>query len=136
MADLWPDADLGEMISDGIVFSFEAEAAITKGDPVYLSDDMKVTKTSAGTEHAIGVALNTVAAGEFCSVCVRGVVKVTGKGAITRGGAVQAADAASKVMALADAAAVGDVDDRIARTLGYAFQTFADGDTGLIYVSK
>jgi len=136
MTDLWPDAELGEMISDGIVLSFEATAAIMKGDPVYLSADMKVTKTSAGTEYAIGIALNTVAAGEFCSVCVRGMIKVTAKGAITRGGPVQAADATSKVMALADAAAVGDVDDRIARTLGYAFQTFADGDTGLIYVTK
>jgi len=136
MTDLWPDAELGEMITDGEVLSFEAEAAITKGDPVYLSADMKVTGTSAGTEHVIGVALNTVAAGEFCSVCVKGMIKVTGKGVITRGGPVQAADAASKVMALVDAAAVGDVDDLIAKTLGYAFQTFADGDTGLIYVSK
>jgi len=48
MTDLWPDAELGEMISDGIVLSFEATAAIMKGDPVYLSADMKVTKTSAG----------------------------------------------------------------------------------------
>jgi len=30
MTDLWPDAEVGEMISDGVVLSFEAAGAITK----------------------------------------------------------------------------------------------------------
>ena len=34
MTDLWPDAEVGEMVSDGIVLSFEAASAITKGDLV------------------------------------------------------------------------------------------------------
>jgi hypothetical protein len=89
MTDLWPDADVGEMISDGIVLSFEAASTITKGDLVYLSTNMKVSKCSAATQYAVGVALNTVATGEFCSVCVRGVIKVTAGGTIDRGKAVQ-----------------------------------------------
>jgi len=138
MTDLWPDAEVGEMVSDGIVLSFEASSAITKGDLVYLSANMKVTKCSAATQFAIGVALNTVAAGEFCSVCVRGVVKVTAGGAIDRGKAVQT-DANAKVIVLADGSGTytaGDIPDRIARAVGIALETFASGDTGLIYVDK
>ena len=138
MTDLWPDAEVGEMISDGVVLSFEAAAAITKGDLVYISDDMKVSKCSAATQFAIGITLKTVEAGEFCSVCVRGVVKVTAGGAISRGKAVQT-DANAKVIVLADGSAsysAGDIPDRISRAVGIALQTFASGDTGLIYVDK
>jgi len=138
MADLWPDAEVGEMISDGIVLTFEAASAITKGDLVYLSANMKVSKCSAATQYALGVALNTVAAGEFCSICVRGVVKVTAGGAVDRGKAVQT-DANAKVIVLADGSGTytaGDIPDRIARAVGIALQTFASGDTGLIYVDK
>ena len=135
MTDLWPDAEVGEMVSDGVVLSFEAASAITKGKAVYLSADMKVSQCTATTQWAIGIAIKTVAVGEFCSVCMRGVVKVTADGAITRGGAVQTS-ADGDVIALEDAAAVGDVDDRISRTLGFAVQTFANGDSGLIYVDK
>ena len=135
MTDLWPDAEVGEMVSDGVVLSFEAASAITKGKAVYLSADMKVSQCTATTQWAIGIAIKTVAVGEFCSVCMRGVVKVTADGAITRGGAIQTS-ADGDVIALEDAAAVGDVDDRISRTLGFAVQTFANGDSGLIYVDK
>lgn len=60
MTNLWPDAEIGEMISDGIVLSFEAASTITKGDLVYLSADMTVSKCTAATQHALGVALSTV----------------------------------------------------------------------------
>ena len=138
MADLWPDAEVGEMVSDGVVLSFEAVTAITKGDLVYLSADMKVSKCSAATQFAIGVALKTVAVGEFCSVCVRGVVKVTAGGTIALGKAVQT-DANARVIVLADGSATytpAELPDRVARALGVALQTFASGDTGLIYVDK
>jgi len=138
MTDLWPDAEVGEMVSDGIVLSFEAASSITKGDLVYLSANMKVSKCSAATQYAVGVALNTVAAGEFCSVCIRGVVKVTAGGTVDRGKAVQT-DANAKVIVLADGSGTytaGDIPDRIARAVGIAVQTFASGDTGLIYVDK
>jgi hypothetical protein len=139
MTDLWPDAELGEMITDGEVLSFEAEAAITKGSPVYLTADMKVSP-SPGGDNAIGIALNSPAVGEQCSVCVRGVVKVTASGAIARGTAV-CADAGGKVSQLVDQ----PVDENgtatytiyYTRKLGIAYQTAStDGDEFLIHVEK
>jgi predicted RecA/RadA family phage recombinase len=138
VTDLWPDAETGEMISDGTVLSFEAASNITKGDLVYLSADMTVSKCTAATQHALGVALTTVQTGEVCSVCTRGVVKVTAGGIINRGEAVQT-DADAKVITLADGSATYDeteIPDRIARAVGVALQTFASDDTGLIHVSK
>jgi len=138
MTDLWPDADVGELVSDGTVLSFEAAGAITKGKTVYLSADMKVSQCSAATQYALGVALKTVALGEFCPVCVRGVVKVTAGGAITRGTQVQT-DANANVIVLADGSATytpAELPDRVARALGVALQTFALNDTGLIFVGK
>ena len=138
MTDLWPDAETGEMISDGTVLSFEAASNITKGDLVYLSADMTVSKCTAATQHARGVALTTVSSGEVCSVCTRGVVKVTAGGTINRGEAVQT-DADANVIALADGSATYDqteIPDRIARAVGVALQTFASDDTGLIHVTK
>ena len=138
MTDLWPDAETGEMISDGTVLSFEAVSNITKGDLVYLSADMTVSKCTAATQHALGVALTTVSSGEVCSVCTRGVVKVTAGDAITRGETVQT-DANAQAITLADGSATYDeteLPDRIARKVGVALQTFDSGDTGLIHVSK
>lgn len=138
MTDLWPDAETGEMISEGAVLSFEAAGAITKGKTVYLSADMKVSQCTAATQYAIGVALKTVAQGEFCPVCVRGVVKAVAGGTITRGARVQT-DASANVITLADGSATytpSELPDRVARALGVALQTFASGDTGLIYVGK
>jgi len=138
VTDLWPDAETGEMISDGVVLSFEAAGAITKGKTVYLSADMKVSQCTAATQYAIGVALKTVAVGEFCPVCVRGVVKVAAGGAISRGAQVQT-DASGNIIVLADGSATytpGELPDRVARALGVALQTFANGDTGLVFVDK
>jgi hypothetical protein len=138
VTDLWPDAETGEMISDGTVLSFEAASNITKGDLVYLSADMTVSKCTAATQHALGVALSTVSSGEVCSVCTRGVVKVTAGGTINRGEAVQT-DADAQAITLADGSATYDeteIPDRIARAVGVALQTFASDDTGLIHVTK
>ncbi len=138
MTDLWPDAEVGEMVSDGTVLSFEAATTITKGNLVYLSADMTVSKCSADTQHALGVALSTVQTGEYCSVCIRGVVKVTAGGTIDRGKAVQT-DADANIIVLADGSGsydAGDIPDRVSRAVGIALQTFANGDTGLIHVDK
>jgi len=138
VTDLWPDAEVGEMITDGTVLSFEASSNISKGDLVYLSADMIVSKCASTTQHALGVALTTVESGEVCSVCTRGVVKVTAGAAINRGETIQT-DADAQAITLADGSATYDqteVPDRIARAVGVALQTFANGDTGLIHVSK
>ncbi len=138
MTDLWPDAEVGEMITDGTVLSFEAASAITKGDLVYLSDDMTASKCDAATQFALGVALTTVESGDVCSVCTRGVVKVTAGAAVNRGEAIHtAADAA--VIPVADGSGsydAAEIPDRIARTVGVALQTFSGGDTGLVHVNK
>ena len=136
MADLWPEADVGEVIEPGaVILSFEAAGAITKGKAVYLSADMKVSQCTATTQNPIGIATKTVAVGEFCPVCVRGVIKITAGGAINRGEQVTN-DASANLVTLPEATVVGDVNDLIARALGMALQTFANADTGLIYVDK
>jgi hypothetical protein len=139
LTDLWPELDVGEMFTDGEVLSFEAEAQITKGSPVYLTADMKVSP-SPGGDNALGIAVNSPEAGKQCSVCVRGIVKVTANGAITRGTAVCSA-AGGKVTQLVDQAVDegGSATYTIyyARKLGIALQTTSgDGDTFLIQVEK
>ena len=87
---------------NALIESFEAEAAVTKGAPVYLSSDDKVSP-SPGGDDAVGIAVQTVAIGEMCPVLTSGRVKVTANGAITRGKAVCGA-AANKVAPLVDQA--------------------------------
>ena len=122
-----------------LIESFEAEAAITKGSPVYLSSDDKVS-TSPGGDDAIGVAAKTIAIGEMCPVLKRGRVKVKANGAITRGKAVCSA-ANGKVAPLVDQ----PVDEGGAATytvfynrkLGTALESaIADGDLIFIGVEK
>ena len=67
--------------------SFEAAVGITKGSPVYLSADDKISP-SPGGDDAIGIATKTVSVAEMCPVLKRGRVKVIANGAITRGKAV------------------------------------------------
>jgi hypothetical protein len=80
--------------------SFEAAAGITKGSPVYLSADDKVS-ASPGGDDAIGVATKTVLTAEMCPVLRKGKVKVIANGAITRGKAVCSAGS-NKVAQLVD----------------------------------
>ncbi|MCW4024766.1 MAG: DUF2190 family protein [Candidatus Bathyarchaeota archaeon] len=87
---------------NAIIESYEAAAPITKGAPVYLSDD-DVVSPSPGGDEAIGIATKTVTTGEMCPVLKRGRVKVTANGPITRGKGVCSA-AANKVSQLVDQA--------------------------------
>jgi hypothetical protein len=119
--------------------SFEAAAAVTKGSPVYLSADDKVSE-SPGGDNAIGVAVKTVALGEMCPVLKRGRVKVTANGPITRGTAVCSA-ANGKITQLVDQAVNegGSATYTIFynRKLGTALETAsADGDLIFIDVEK
>lgn len=122
-----------------LIESFEAEAAITKGSPVYLSADDKVSE-SPGGDDAIGVAVKTVALGEKCPVLKRGRVKVTANGAITRGKAVCSA-ASRKVTQFVDQAVNegGSATYTIYynRKLGTALESATtDGDLIFIDVEK
>jgi len=129
MADLYSQADLGEMINDGQVLSFEANAAITKGQAVKfvaVAGDLPKVDVAGAGDMAVGVATKTVVQGEPCPVAGLGaIIKVTGSGVITVGGAVKSG-AAGVV-----AAGTRLTDATIFAT---ALQTFADGDTGLILV--
>lgn len=88
---------------NAIIESFEAAAAVTKGDPVYLSADNKVSPATAAQD-CIGVAVKSVASGEQCPVLIQGRVKVKAGGAITRGKAVYGADSSKRVLQLTDQA--------------------------------
>jgi hypothetical protein len=88
---------------NAVIESYEAEAAVTKGDPVYLSSDDKVSPAAAAQD-CIGVAVKDAAIGAQCSVLTRGRVKVKAGGAITRGKAVYGADASKRLLELLDQA--------------------------------
>jgi len=88
---------------NAIVEAFEATAAITKGDPVYLSADNKVGPATSAQD-CIGIAVKSVASGDPCPVLVRGRVKVKAGGAVTRGKAVYGADSSKRVLQLTDQA--------------------------------
>jgi len=88
---------------NAIIETYEATATITKGDPVYLSADDKVSPATSAQD-CIGVALKSVASGDPCPVLVRGRVKVKAGGAITRGKAVYGADSSKRLLQLTDQA--------------------------------
>jgi len=83
---------------NAIIESYEAAADITKGDPVYLSADDKVSPAAA-SQSCIGVATKTVSSGKMCPVLTRGRVKVKVGAGIARGAAVEGADASKRVVA-------------------------------------
>jgi hypothetical protein len=95
--------DVLEPIEGALIREYEAEAAITKGQAVYLSSDGKVSPATSA-QNCIGIAIKDATVGEMCSVIVRGRVKVEAGGAIARGQAVYGGDASARVLALADQA--------------------------------
>lgn len=88
---------------NAIIETIEAAAAITKGDPVYLSADDKVSPATSAQD-CIGIALKSVASDDPCPVLIRGRVKVKAGGAITRGKAVYGADSSKRILQLTDQA--------------------------------
>jgi len=125
---------------NAIIETFTAGAAITKGDPVYLSADDTVSPATAAQD-CIGIAAKSVASGDPCPVLVRGRVKVKTGGGIARGKAVYGADASNRVLQLTDQA----VDEGgtstytiyYARKLGIALESAsAADDLVFIYVER
>jgi hypothetical protein len=86
---------------NAIIESFEAAATVTKGDPVYLSADDKVSPATAAQD-CIGIAVKSAASGEKCPVLIHGRVKVKAGDAISRGKAVYGADSSKRVLELTD----------------------------------
>jgi len=116
---------------NAVIETYEAAAAVTKGDPVYLSADDKVS-AAAAAQDCIGVAVKGAALGEQCPVLIRGRVKVKAGGAITRGKAVYGADASKRVLQLTDQAVDegGSASYTVYydRKLGTALETTAAAD--------
>ncbi len=121
---------------DAVIKTFTADAAITKGKPVHLSADDQVT-CAAAAQNCIGVPLKDAADTEPAAILVKGRVKVTAGGAITRGQAVYGSDADGKVLALADQAVneggAATYTVYYNRKLGYALET-ADAEDDLIFI--
>jgi hypothetical protein len=118
---------------NAIIETFTADAAITKGDPVYLSADDQVTPAAAAQD-CIGIAMKTVADTEPCPVLIRGRVKVKAGGAITRGKAVYGADSSKRVLVLADIDEGGSATISWSKKLGYALETTSNADDLLFIV--
>jgi len=95
--------DALEPLTGALIIEYEAEAAITKGQAVYLSSDGKVSPATSA-QNCIGMATKDAAIGAMCPVLVRGRVKVAAGGAIGRGQAVYGGDSQGRVLALADQA--------------------------------
>jgi hypothetical protein len=121
---------------NAVIETFTADAAITKGKPVYLSADDQVT-CAAAAQNCIGVPVKSVDDTKPASILTKGRVKVTAGAAITRGQDVYGSDANGKVLPIADQA----VDEGGAakytiyysRRLGKALET-ADADGDLIFI--
>jgi len=125
---------------NAIIEAFEAAAAITKGDPVYLSADNKVSPATSAQD-CIGIAVKSVASGDPCPVLLRGRVKVKAGGAISRGKAVYGADSSKRMLQLTDQAVneggTGTYTIYYNRKLGTALETTtAVDDLLFIYVEK
>ena len=123
-----------------VILTFEAAAAITKGDPVYLSADDKVSPATSAQD-CIGIALKSVSAGDPCPVLVRGRVKVRVGGAVSRGKAVYGADSSKRVLQLTDQAVneggTATYTIYYNRKLGWALESASAADDIIfIYVDK
>jgi len=118
---------------NAVIETFEAAADVTKGDPVYLSADDKVSPAAAAQD-CIGIAVKTVVSGKPCPVLIRGRVKVKAGGAITRGKAVYGADASKRLLALADINEGGTATISWTKKLGYALETTTAADDLLFIV--
>ena len=122
---------------NAVIESYEAAAAITKGDPVYLSADDKVSPAAAAQD-CIGIATKDAASGKQCSVLTKGRVKVKAGGSITRGKAVYGADSSKRVLQqtdqLVNEGGSGNYTIYFNRKLGFALETTSAADDLLFIV--
>lgn len=130
MADLTGLTELvaGDLMTPGgLIKEYEAEAAITKGQVVYLSSDGKISPATAATHVPIGIALKSVAVGVMCPVAGPGCrVKVAVGGAISRGvGVTNEAASTARVIAqtMPGTYVAADVMTAINRIFAFAEQT-------------
>jgi Uncharacterized conserved protein (DUF2190) len=121
-----------------LIETYEVAAAVTKGDPVYLSADDKISP-AASAQECIGIAVESQATvGGKVPVLTRGRVKVKAGGAITRGKAVQGGDGSKRITMLADQvvneAGSGNYTVYYNRKLGTALETTSAADDLLFII--
>jgi hypothetical protein len=127
----------------GAIVTFTAGAAITKGQPVYISGNMTVSPATARTNKVIGVAVTNASSGSKVSVLMGCPIVYMTAGAAISAGAHVVAGAGSKVVP-------ADVADQSVNEGGTATYTFsasfivgialeaasADGDVILVAVAQ
>ena len=123
---------------EAVIDSYEVAAAVTKGDPVYLSADDKVSPAAAAQD-CIGIAVESQATvGNKVPVLTRGRVKVKAGGSITRGKAVYGADSSKRVLQqtdqLVNEGGSGNYTIYFNRKLGFALETTSAADDLLFIV--
>lgn len=148
--DLFSELDLGEALQATLVLSFKAQGTVHKGYPAkmdtHTADEIGSVSEAGVGDKAIGVFLKDAVADEMVAVLLIGVVKVTGSGSITIGSAVKAATG-GKVAAAVRTVSIPTGGTTVTSTsaqpsmtveagvaFGFALQTFANGDEGLIAV--
>ena len=148
MADLFPALALGDCLDEaqGVIVNVKAESLVTKGQVVVWNTHTSgqigsVSPAGVGAKNVAGVALKTIAASECGPILQKGCVKVTGSGAITIGSkiasgaaGVVAASAALDAPATYAEATMQTELNKIEARIGMAMQTFANGDTGLVFI--
>jgi hypothetical protein len=144
LADLFPAIGLGECLVEGLTLSFEANAAIVKGQAVKLvavSGDLPKVAAAGTGERAVGVAKRSASQGEQCPVAMSGsVVKVTFGGTVSAGQRVMSGADGVVVAAVPDApasyseAGMQTELDKLDNAFARALQSAANGDTGLILI--
>jgi len=130
--------DVMEPYDATLIIDYEVDTGQTiyKGDCVYLTADGKISRAVAAQD-CIGIATKAGIAGQMVPVIVRGRVKATAGGAITRGKAVYGADASSRVLALADINEGGSATISWTRKLGLCEQSpTAAGDLVSLIIAK
>jgi len=139
MADYYPAVAVGDAIYEILKVPMKCESAVTKGQVVVFNTHTdgelpSVSPAGADAENVAGVALKSGSAGEVIPVLKKGIVKVTGSGAITMGNRlVTAANGQVKAMAADTLTAL----QLISRNIGHAMQTFGAGtNTGLIFIDR
>lgn len=111
---------------NGTIRTFVAQAAITKNYPVELNATANnVNVIGAASDTVIGIALDTVAAGENIDVLMAGPTKImVSAGAITKGADVGLSGTAGKIGALT----LDGSGTTIQRVLGVALEAASGAD--------
>jgi len=138
MADLFPALALGECLDEAqaTIITCRLAGSVSKGDVVARSVAVSgeldsVVQAGANSELVIGVALRGGVSGEYIPVLKQGIIKVTASGAIIGGTKIKAAATGRVAAMVADTFTALQL---VAQVIGRALQTFADTDTGLVFI--